>query len=84
MNKQLRIFGIGAALSGVLALAGCGGSDDTPPVTSQVPADASTSIGGFIGYLKALVVSSADNLDPVDVSMVTPPTDETSDPAPID
>lgn len=72
-------------LSASAVLAGCGGSgDDTPPATSQVPASASTSIGGFIDYLKALVASSADTLEPVDVSAVTPPTDETSEPVSVD
>lgn len=67
-------------------LAGCGGSnnDDGPPATSEVPASASASIDGFIQYLKALVASSADTLEPVDVSAVTPPLDETSEPVPID
>ncbi len=67
------------------ALAGCGGGDDTPPpATSQVPASASASISGFIAYLKELVASSADTLEPVDVSGVTPPTDETSEPQVVD
>ena len=72
-------------LCSAAALAGCGGGDDTPPSpTSQVPASASASIGGFIAYLQALVVSAADMLEPVDVSAVTPPTDETSEPQVID
>jgi hypothetical protein len=63
------------------SLAGCGGGgDDTPPATSQVPASASASIGGFIAYLQALVVAQDDTLVPVDVSGVTPPSDELSSP----
>jgi len=74
-----------AALGATLALAGCGGGgDDPPPVTSQVPATASASIGGFIRYLQALLGSNADALEPVDVSGVTPPADETSPPAVVD
>jgi hypothetical protein len=65
-------------------VAGCGGGDDAPPATSQVPASASTSIGGFIAYLQALVVSMTDTLEPVDVSGVTPPNDETSEPSVVD
>jgi hypothetical protein len=78
-----------AALAVASVLAACGGSDDSspPPATSQVPASASASIGGFIAYLQALVatpVAAADRLEPVDTSMVTPPTDETSEPLPVD
>ena len=81
MNK----LAVSAVLGAAMAVAGCGGGgDDTPPVTAQVPVQASASIGGFIDYLKALVVSDADSLDPVDVSAVMPPTDETSAPAALD
>jgi len=69
----------------VVLLAACGGGgDDAPPATSAVPASASASIGGFIGYLQALVASAADMLEPVDTAAVTAPTDETSEPQVID
>lgn len=75
-------------LGSAALLGGCGGGgggDDAPaPVTEQVPADASASIGGFMNYLKALVVSVADTLEPVDVSAVTPPADDTAEPTPVD
>ena len=67
----------------VVALAGCGGGggdSNAPPATAQVPAAASMSVGGFMTYVHALVASMADTLEPVDVSAVTPPTDETSEP----
>ncbi|HEX7441050.1 MAG TPA: hypothetical protein VF319_13240 [Caldimonas sp.] len=81
MKKQLPVLVLCAAA----ALAACGGGDDTPPPpTSQVPASASASIDGFIAYLRALVVAAADSLEPVDVSGVTPPTDETSEPQVVD
>ena len=65
---------------------GCGGNDnDSPPaVTSEVPASASQSIAGFIGYLQELVTASADALEPVDTSMVMGPIDETSEPLKVD
>jgi hypothetical protein len=76
-----------AALAAAAVVAACGGSDFVnPPPTSQVPASASQSIGGFIAYLQALVptpVATADKLEPVDTSMVTPPSDETSEPLPV-
>jgi ABC-type glycerol-3-phosphate transport system substrate-binding protein len=79
MKKNLAILILGAAA----LLAACGGGDPPPP-TSEVPASANDSIGDFIGYLQALVVSPADTLEPVDVSAVTPPTDETSPPQVVD
>jgi hypothetical protein len=81
MNKSWMIL----ALCAGAALAGCGGGDDdTPPVTESVPASASESSGGFMNYVKALVASSADTLEPVDVSGVTPPADDTGEPAAVD
>lgn len=73
------------ALCAAAALVGCGGGDDgPPPPTESVPATASASVGGFISYLQALVVSVADTLEPVDVSAVTPPTDDTAEPTSVD
>ena len=72
----------------VAALSACGGGDDDtpapPPVTEAVPASASASVGGLIGYLKALVVASADTLEPVDVSAVTPQSDDAVEPTAVD
>jgi len=76
---------VAAVAVAAVVLAACGGSDfQSPPATSQVPASASASIDGFIAYLKELVASSADLLEPVDTSAVTPPTDETSEPQQVD
>ncbi|MDE2048245.1 MAG: lipoprotein [Betaproteobacteria bacterium] len=80
------------AFCAVAILSGCGGGDNTvptpaaaapPAVTSAVPASASLSVDGFIAYLKALVVAAADTLEPVDVSAVTPPTSDTTEPTPV-
>ena len=77
-----------ALLMAAVALSACGGGDDDTPappaVTAAVPASASASVGGLIDYLKALVVASADNLEPVDVSAVTPPVDDAGDGATVD
>jgi len=85
MMTTKRALGI-VSLCVAASLSACGGGDDSapPPATSEVPASASASIGGFIDYLKALLVSSADMLEPVDVSAVTPPADETAEPTPVD
>ncbi len=75
------------AVSVAAVMSACGGGDDTPappPVTSEVPASASASTGGFIDYLKRLVASAADTFEPVDVSAVTPPTSETAEPDVVD
>ena len=82
MKTQLTAVMLGAAL----ALTACGGSDDTPPPTTQVPESASTSASGFISYLKALTASTGtDGLEPVDVGSVTaPPADDTSEPQVVD
>jgi hypothetical protein len=71
----------------VSALAACGGGDDNaaaPAATQEVPSSASASVTGLIDYLRALVASAADTLEPVDVSVVTPPSDDTLEPVVID
>ena len=69
-------------------LAACGGGDEAPPpppaATAQVPGSASGSVDGLVAYLKELVASAADMLEPVDVSAVTPPGSETAEPTPVD
>ena len=75
------------AMSMAALLAACGGGDDTPappPVTTEVPASASASVSGFIAYLKLLVVAVADTFEPVDVSAVTPPTSDNTEPDVVD
>lgn len=85
MNTS-RLMAAAALAAAATLLAACGGgSDDSAPAaTAAVPDSASASIGGWISYLQALVASPADTLEPVDVSKVTPPTDETSLPSPVD
>ena len=75
-----------AVLSSAALVAACGGGggNDDPPATSEVPPSASASIDGFVDYLKKLVASSADTLEPVDTAAVTGPTDETSEPQKVD
>ena len=74
------------ALCASAVLAACGGGDDndTPAATAQVPASASATSAGLIDYLKLLVASSADTLEPVDVSGVTPPADDMGGGAQVD
>ncbi|HEY2187757.1 MAG TPA: hypothetical protein VGH48_04270 [Caldimonas sp.] len=81
MKKTLLAATIAAAVLGA-----CGGDNNPPPPppTTQVPASASQSVDGFISYLRQLVVSMADMLEPVDTSAVTPPTDDTAEPQTVD
>ncbi len=74
-----------AALSAAALVAACGGGgNDSPPPTSEVPASASASVNGFVDYLKKLVASAADMLEPVDTAAVVGPTDESSEPQKVD
>ena len=86
-RRKSAAWGVAAALAATLLMSACfGGSEDNSPpaVTAEVPASASQSIAGFIAYLQELVVASADTLEPVDTSLVTASTDETSEPTKID
>jgi hypothetical protein len=71
-----------AATFAVAALvSACGGDDFRErDATSEVPPSASESSDGFIAYLRRLVASAADTLEPVDTGMVTAPKDDTSEP----
>ena len=86
-RRKSAVWRMCVALAAPLLMSACGGdsnSDSSPPATTQVPASASQSIAGFIGYLQEPAVSSADTLEPVDTSMVIAPTDETSEPLKVD
>ena len=74
------------ALCAAGAIAGCGGGDDDRPApTAEVPASAGESPGGFVSYLSALIASpDTDSLDPVDISNLTPPTDDDGGPTVVD
>ena len=61
-----------------------GDDEAAPAATAEVPASASASSMGLIDYLKLLVAASADALEPVDVSAVTPPADDAGGPALVD
>jgi len=90
-RRKSAVWTMCAALFAPLLMSTCGvdkkhPDSPPPPATTQVPvpASASESIAGFVGYLQELAVSSADNLEPVDTGMVNPPTDETSEPLKVD
>lgn len=79
-----RRAGMVGLVAAAALLSACGGdNDDQPSVTQAVPASASQNTASFIAYLQALVVASADTLEPVDTSGVTAPTDDTGEPVAI-
>jgi hypothetical protein len=84
MNKRLT-FAIAAVVAMLSACGGGNGADTSgPAVTSAVPDSANQSVAGLMSYLVALVAAQDEGLEPVDVSAVTPPTDDTIEPKPID
>ncbi len=74
------------SLAAACWLTACGGGGDdtsahTPaPPTAQVPASASSSVAGLLDYLKALVTSEADTLEPVSLVGFSPTTSDTEEP----
>lgn len=72
------------ACAASLVVAACGGGGVSPAATEQVPASASMSTTGFVTYLKVLVASAADTLEPVDTSLPPPPADDSSEPTTVD
>ena len=86
-RRKSVVWRMGVALAAPLLISACGGvdnSDSSTLATTQVPASASESIESFIGYLQEPVAASSDTLEPMDTSMVTAPTDETSEPLKVD
>jgi len=91
-RRKSAVWAMSMALAAPLLISACGGGRDhsdspasatTPepaPEAEPVPASASESIEGFIGYLQELAASPSDTLEPADTSMVSAPTDETSEP----
>jgi hypothetical protein len=79
---------LGVLCTAAMLVACGGGGDDSPPpsppATVEVPGSASASVDGLIAYLKELVASAADMLEPVDVSAVTPPGSETNEPSAVE
>ena len=78
---------LGVLCAAAMLVACGGGGDDAaapPAATAEVPGSASGSVDGLVAYLKKLIASAADMLEPVDVSAVTPPGSETAEPATVD
>lgn len=82
MNRKLMLC---AAIGWVLALAACGGSDDTAPPQAadplaEVPASASRSSAGLVGYLVLLHAVDAEKREPASLDDFTPPVPDDTEP----
>lgn len=85
MIRQLKLM---APLAAALVLAACGGGGgggDTPPQAAdplaEVPASASQSVAGMMGYVDAVTKASAAEVrDPVSLLNFMPPQDDQSEP----
>ncbi len=88
MRIARRVIRPALALAVVALVASCGGNDDgggssAPPATSNTPpASASASVDGFIAYLKGLVATMQDTVEPLNVDGFTAPTSDTTEPDP--
>jgi|EndMetStandDraft_4_1072995.scaffolds.fasta_scaffold389929_2 hypothetical protein len=75
----------GAAVAVLLAGCGGGGGGDAmpapPAATDAVPASASQSVAGMMGYLVALAAAMADEKEALDVSAFAPPQPDDAEPA---
>lgn len=85
-HKKAKLIAWSAGTLAAIAVAACGGGDDSRSRTAldptvSVPAGASASVDGFIGYLQQLVQVAADGAEPVDTQAVVPPTDDKVEPA---
>jgi hypothetical protein len=79
---------LGGALLALLALGACGGggggSAVTATRTTDVPDTAQQSSGGFIAFLSDLIANHTDGTsEPLLVGDAKAPTDDTSEPAPL-
>jgi hypothetical protein len=88
-SSLLRVAASMAALAIVVTLASCGGNDNhdngpvpPAPVSNTPPATASQNVDGFIAFLKILVPTRQDTVEPLDVSTFVAPTNDTGDPDP--
>ena len=72
MKLQSKL-GLASAVAAALLLAACGDSDsgdNTPPITSEVPASAGNSPQDFMAAVRAIVAADADLLEPSDISAI--------------
>ena len=82
--RSLRLALLGVALT---VLASCGGSsggsgdNSTPaPVSNTPPDTASASVTGFIAYLKTLVATRQNTVEPLDVTTFVAPKSDNTEP----
>jgi hypothetical protein len=82
MNRKCAFCAVALAL----ALAACGGgSGDAPPLQAadplaEVPASASRSTAGLVGYLASLVALDAERREPASLEGFTPQSSDDTEP----
>jgi len=80
-------YALAGALAASLVLAACGSdpapspAEPPPPVTNEVPTDASASATSFVGWMNQQPQS--DTKEPLKVEGFTAPTSETDEPVPL-
>ena len=78
--NTMRTLCLPVALGTALLLAACGGGNDAVDPLAAIPASASESTVGMVGYLGSLPGLSADGHEPVSLDGYNPPTSETTEP----
>lgn len=85
--QTLRVGLVGCALALLASCGGSGGGDDNNGggggggAASNTPPDsASASVTGFIAYLKTVVVTMPNTIEPLDVSNFVAPTVDNMEP----
>ena len=84
-RTSLHLVRATALVATTAALAGCfgGGSDEPAPPAdplAAVPDSATQSVSGLVAYLVALVAGGSDTREPIDITALTLPTSDNTEP----
>ena len=88
MNTAQILLGVSTLVAAAL-VAGCGGGGDNASAPGagdplrQVPASASQSTAGLVGYLQSLPRLDAETLEPASLDAFRPKTTDDTEPLPV-